>query len=229
VRSSFAARFLVVLTGSVAVVAFVPGVAGVTAGFINERMLYRLAWLFPWGLTIALFLLQLRLKLRWSWLIAIVLTLALARGMPQNYFRVLVGGKLQGRVSPELEEVFEALRTQRAPRGVVLASPGPSLMLPASVGDAYPAYVNPAYTTGGDGERIRSVKQLTRLLSNGWLDEVIPALENLNCRYILIERSRPLANALRRPDPRFREVFKNQVYVLYEVMGASRGELNDPG
>jgi hypothetical protein len=91
-------------------------------------------------------------------------------------------------------------------------------MLPAYVSGAYPAYVNPAYTTGGEDERIKSVRQLTRLLSTGWLDEVMPALEDMDCRYILIERSRSLANALRLPDPRFREVFGNTEYVLYEIV-----------
>jgi hypothetical protein len=220
VRTDFAARFLVVLTGSVGVLAFVPGVAGVTAGFINERMLYRLTWLFPWGLVIALFLLQLRLKLRWCWLIAIVLALVLARGVPQNYFRTLLGGRLQGRVGPELEEVFGVLDEEASPKGLVLASQNPSLMLPAVVDGAYPVYVSPAYTTGGKGERIRSIKDLVMLLSNGTLDEVLPVLTDLGCRYILIERSRPLANALRRPDARFRKLFENKTYALYELKGS---------
>ncbi len=224
VRTDFAARYLVVLTGSVGVLAFVPGVAGVTAGFINERMLYRLTWLFPWGFVIALFLLQLRLKLRWCWLVIIVLALALARGVPQNYFRTLLGGRLQGRVSPELEEAFSALNEEPSPKGLVLASQSPSLMLPAVVDGDYPAYVNPAYTTGGEGKRIRSAKDLMALLSNGLLDEVLPVLDGLRCRYILIERSRPLANALRREDPRFRRVFENRTYVLYELRAAEAGE-----
>ncbi len=220
VRTDFAARFLVVLTGSVGVLAFVPGVAGVTAGYINERMLYRLTWLFPWGLVIALFLLHLRLKLRWCWLIAIVLALVLARGVPQNYFRTLLGGRLQGRVSPELEEVFGVLDEEASPKGLVLASQNPSLMLPALVDGAYPAYVNPAYTTGAKGERIRSARDLMMLLSNGMLDEVVPVLRDFGCRYILIERSRPLANALRRPDARFRKVFENKTYALYALTGS---------
>ena len=219
VRTDFAARFLVVLTGSVGVLAFLPGVAGVTAGFINERMLYRLTWFFPWGLVIALFLLQLKMKLRWCWLIAIVLALVLARGVPQNYFRTLLGGRLQGRVSPELEEVFGVLDEEASPKGLVLASQNPSLMLPAAVDGAYPVYVNPAYTTGGKGERIRSARDLMMLLSNGMLDEVLPVLTDLGCRYVLIERSRPLANSLRRPDPRFRKVFENNTFVLYALTG----------
>ena len=224
VRLDFAARFLVVLTGSVGVLAFVPGVAGVTAGFINERMLYRLTWLLPWGLVIALFLLQLRLKLRWCWLIAIVLALALARGVPQNYFRTLAAGRIQGRLSPELEETFGALNEEASPRGLVFASPTPSLMLPGVVDEAYPAYVNPAYTTGGKDERIRSPKDLTKLLSNGRLDEVLPVLEDLGCRYILIERSRSLANALRRPGSGLRKVFDNRTYVLYALGGDGNPE-----
>jgi hypothetical protein len=222
-RSDFAARFLVTLTGSVALLAYVPGVAGVTAGFINERMLYRLTWLFPWGLVVALFLLQLRLRLRWCWVIAIALALVLARGMPQNYFRILLGGKLLGRMDLELEEVFDALNEELSPKGLVLASPNPSLMLPAAVDDAYPAYVNPAYTVGGKDERIRSARDLTKLLSNGWLDEVLPVIEDLGCRYILLERSRALANSLRSPGHGFRKIFENRTYVLYgpeEVPGS---------
>jgi hypothetical protein len=215
VRGDFAARFLVTLTGSVALLAYVPGIAGITAGFINERMLYRLTWLFPWGLIIAWFLLHLRLRARWCWVIAIALALVLARGMPQNYFRILLGGRLLGRMNPELEEVFDALNREPSPKGLVLAPPNPSLMLPAVVDDAYPAYVNPAYATGGQGERIRSARDLTKLLSNGWLDEVLPVIDDLGCRYVLIERSRPLANALRRPGGGFRKVFENRTYVLY--------------
>jgi hypothetical protein len=218
VRTDFAARFLVVMTGSAAVLAFVPGVAGVTAGFINERMLYRLTWLFPWGLVIALFLLQLGLRLRWCWLVALVLALALARGVPQNYFRTLLTGRLQGRLSPELGEVFDALDREPSPKGLVLASSGPSLMLPAVTSGAYPLYVNPAYTTGGGDERIRSGKDLTMLLSSGRVDEVLPVCRDMKCRYILIERTRPLANALRQPDPRFQELFENKTYALYRIL-----------
>jgi hypothetical protein len=216
-RSSFGARYLVVLTASVGILAFLPGAAAVTTRFINERMLYRLVWLFPWGFIIAMFLVDLRIKLRWAWLIAIALALAMARGVPQNYFRVLMGGKLQGRVGPELEEVYTALRMEPTPRGVVLASQTPSLMLPASVDAAYPAYVSPAYTTGGQDERIRSAREVTGILANGRLDEVLPVLDGLGCRYVLLERTRPLANALRRPPPHFRKVFENRTYVLYAI------------
>jgi hypothetical protein len=218
VRIDFASRYLVVLTASVVFLAFVPGVAAVTARLIHERMLYRLVWLFPWGFAIAMVLTKLRLRLRWAWLIALLLSLALARGIPQNYFRALRGRGLQGRISPELEEVYDALRAEPSPRGIVLASPVPSLMLPAAVEAAYPAYVNPAYTTGGEGERIRSARDLTELLSNGWLDEVLPVIDDLGCGYVLIERTRPLANTLRRSHPRFRKVFENKTYVLYDVL-----------
>jgi hypothetical protein len=88
-------------------------------------------------------------------------------------------------------------------------------MLPAVVDGAYPVYVNPAYTTGGGDERIRSARELTRLLSNGMLDEVLPVLGDLGCRYLLLEQSRPLANALRRSGQGFRKVFENRTYVLY--------------
>jgi hypothetical protein len=88
-------------------------------------------------------------------------------------------------------------------------------MLPAVVDDAYPAYVNPAYSVGAREERIRSARDLTRLLSNGWLDEVLPVVEELGCRYILLERSRALANALRRPGHGFQKIFENRIYVLY--------------
>jgi hypothetical protein len=165
-----------------------------------------------------MFLVRLRLRLRWAWLIALLLSLAVARGLPHNYLLALRGRGLQGRMSPELEEVYDALRAEPSPRGIVLTSPVPSLMLPAAVEAAYPAYVNPAYTAGGEGERIRSARDLTDLLSNGWLDEVLPVIDELGCSYVLIERTRPLANTLRRPHPRFRKVFENKAYVLYEVL-----------
>jgi hypothetical protein len=214
-RRSFGIRYLVVLTGSVILLAFVPGVAWLSARLINERMLYRLAWLFPWGLIIAMFLVGLQFRLRWKWVIAVALALVLARGIPQNYFSTLFGWRLQARITPELEECYEALGTEPSPRGIVLASPVPSLMLPASVEEAYPAYVNPAYVTGGEENRIRSARRLTRLLSRSRPDEVLPVLRELNCRYVLLERNRPLANALRRPQPGFEKVFENNTYVLF--------------
>jgi hypothetical protein len=225
-RASSSARYLVTLTVSVLLVAFTPGIAGLTASVINERMLYRLSWLFPWGMTVAFFLVGLKMRLRWSWLVAVVLTLALCRGGPQNYFRSLGAGRQQGRSNAELLEVLQALAREPSPKGVVLASSIPSLMMPALVSGAYPAYVNPAYSTGGREARITSSKALREMLQSSPQDsEFMTELERLGCRYILIEMTRSLANALRRSDSGFQLIFKNRTYCLYKTPVKAGSEL----
>jgi hypothetical protein len=225
--TSRAARFLIVVTGAVLILGFTPGVTRLTAALITEKMLYRLSWLFPWGFIIAFFLSRIGLRLRWAWIIALVLMLGLCKGNPANYLSLLKGSKQTGRASPELVDAFQALSEQPAPRGVILASANIGVMIPAFVSEAYPAFVSPAYSTGFRSEAVKTNKDMRNLLQRGVLDaEVMETIHELGSRYILIEASRPLANALRHGEDGFEMVYRNRTYSIWKISTA--GTKADP-
>lgn len=217
-RRSRTARFLVVLTTSALVLAYVPGIAGIASSIITRKMLYRLTWLLPWGFTIGFFLTRTGLRLRWAWVIAIGVMMLLARGSPQNYFKLMAEMHEGGRPDPEFVEAAVALATEPAPRGVVLAAPNVGIMIPAYVSEAYPAFVTPAYSTVYRSERIRTPRDLRDFLAFGLADEGFMAiLGDLECHYIMERMTASMAMGLRAREPEFRSVFANGKYGLWEV------------
>jgi hypothetical protein len=217
-RRSRTARFLVVLTTGVLILAYVPGIAGLTSGLITRKMLYRLTWLLPWGFTVGFFLTRTGLRLRWAWVIALVAMMLLSRGNPRNFFMLMVQTREGGRPAPEFVEAAAALASEPAPRGVVLAASNIGMMLPAYVSEAYPAFVSPAYSTVYRSERIRTPADLRDLLAFGIMEEsFMDILDDIRCRYIMERMSASLAIALRAREPEFRPVFINSEYGLWGV------------
>ncbi|MGD9140446.1 MAG: DUF6077 domain-containing protein [bacterium] len=219
-QRSRTARLLVALTAGVLFLAYVPGVAGFTSGIITRKMLYRLTWLLPWGITIGFFLTRIGLRLRWCYVIAIVITLALCRGDPRNYFSLMASTRDGGRPDPEFLEAAYALGAEPAPRGVVLATTNTGIMIPAYVRYAYPAYVSPAYSTIYRSERIRTPRDLRDFFALDVSEEDFAVtLEDFNCRYILARTTTSMAIKLEAREAEFRPVFANTKYGLWEVHG----------
>jgi hypothetical protein len=233
VRRSRSARFLVATTLTIIVLAFVPGVAALSARALTWKLVYRLAWMLPWGLTLGFFAARVRLRgltaRAPSWVpsavILVAVTLALARGNPANYVRSLLEFRSLERPQPVEVDALRALGREPAPQGVVLASQGMSGMIPAFVADAYPA------TYRGEGALPR--KRTEALLGMDTLTEAaLGELRQAQCRYLLLESAGRLAAAIGRAeqsqsgqeqtDPSrtpqgFRLIYQNQRYVIWKM------------
>jgi hypothetical protein len=215
---SRSARFLVVLTAGVLVLAYVPGIAGLASGLITRKMLYRLTWLLPFGFTVAFFLTHVGLRLRWAYVIVLAIIFALCRGNPRDYFEMMARTRQTNRPDPDLIEVAHALAKEPAPRGVVLSPAIAGLMICTYVSEAYPAFVSPAYSTAYRHERIRTPRGIREFLATGYLDEdFMEVLYDMECRYILVRATSPLARNLESREAGFRQVYANRVYGLWEV------------
>jgi hypothetical protein len=210
VRQSEAARYLVVVTFSIMVLTFVPGLANITSAVVTRKMLYRLTWLLPWGLTTAFVLDRIVPRARWEWLVAVLLALAVARGNPANYFSYLSGTRNTGRADRELEEVLHVLAAEPRPQGVVLASHETSLRIPGFVVDAYPV----TFRSGGP----RTPDEIRDLLATGELEgRVREEIETLGVQYVIARKSRSLAKSLERGAPWVQSVYENKDYGLWRV------------
>ena len=217
-RGSRAARFLVVLTASVLLLAYVPGIAGLTAGLISRKMLYRLTWLLPCGFAIAFFLTSLGLRLRSGYVIALGLLLLLCRGNPANYFSLMAQTHRSNRPDPDLVQAAHALASEPAPRGVVLSTANTGLMMAAYVSEAYPAFVSPAYSSVYRSARVRTPEEIRKVIALGTIDrDFRDLLREIKCRYVLIRMTRSLARSLESRPAEFRRVYANKVYGLWEV------------
>ncbi len=210
VRRSAAARYLAVLTLSVLALTFMPGLANLTSAVITRKMLYRLTWLLPWGLTTAFVLSRISARIRWAWLIAILLALAVCRGNPANYFTSLYAMRDNARTNPHLKEVLRVLAAEPAPQGVVLASRQTSLRIPGFVGDAYPLVFR--------AEGARKPQEIRDLFQNGSLEgPVREEIEALRVRYVIAEKSRSLGQAFIRGAAWAHPVAINKQYGLWRV------------
>jgi hypothetical protein len=217
-RRSRAARFLTVLTASVLFLVYVPGVAGLISSLINHKMLYRLTWLLPWGFTIAFFITHIGLRLRWCWVLAIAMALALCKGNPANYFSLMAATREARRPTPEFVEAAHALSAEPAPRGVVLAAANTGMMIPAYVSEAYPAFVNRAYSTVFRSQRFASPKDLREFLAQSSVGtDLAEVIEDFNCQYILIRTTTSLAVRLKTAEEDYRPVFANEQYGIWKV------------
>jgi hypothetical protein len=210
VRQSGAARYLAVLTFSVLILTFVPGVANLTSAAITRKMLYRLTWILPWGLTTAFVLSRVSSRIRWAWLLAAVIALAACRGNPANYFAPLSATRDTARTSPELEEVLHALAAEPAPQGVVFASRRTNLRIPGFVGDAYP--VTFRYEGARTAEEIRDLFQYGALEG-----PVRQELEALGARYVIAEKSRSLGRGFERGAEWAHPIYGDKDYGLWRI------------
>jgi hypothetical protein len=230
-RRSRSARFLLATTLSILVLTFVPGAAVLSARVLTWKLVYRLAWMLPWGLTLGFFVSRVRLRgLRSgaaAWIpsaaIVVLATLGLARGNPANYARSLVEWRILERPQPLAVDALRALGTEPAPQGVILASQGMSSMIPAFLADAYPT------TYRGLGTVPR--RRLDALLGLGTLTAAaVEEIRQAQCKYILLETVLPLAGALSQADRGqagqdaaghfVHRIYENEQYRIWKVAPA---------
>jgi len=236
-RRSRSARFLLATTLTIILFTFVPGASALSAKALTWKMVYRLAWILPWGLTLGFFVSRVRLRgLRagaaaWvpSAAIVVLAALALARGNPANYARPLVERRSLERPQPLAVDALKVLGTEPAPQGVVLASQGMSSMIPAFLADAYPT------TYRGLGTVPR--KRLEALLSLGTLTAAaVEEIRQAQCKYVVLETVWPLARALSQADRDqagqdpaghvLHRIYENEQYRIWRVAAAPVPGLN---
>jgi hypothetical protein len=219
VRRHRSARFLISTTLAILVLAFVPMAATLSARVLTWKLVYRLAWIFPWGLTIGFFVSRIRLRFIPSWVppwaILVLVALALARGNPDNYVKALGDWRLMARPQPQVIDALRFLGTEPSPQGVILASPGVSRFIPAFLADAYPA------TYRGSGTLPR--KRLEALLNSSTLTpDTVEEIKRAQCKYVLVETSSPLARALSQSSldlgrSDFRLMHENEQYAVWKL------------
>jgi hypothetical protein len=238
VRRSRSARFLVATTLTILAITFAPGPSAITSKILTWKMVYRLSWMLPWGLTLGFFAARLqmgRLTRRVpAWVpgagLVVLVALALAGGSPANYVRDLSQRKPLERPQPPAVDALRFLGTEPAPQGVVLASQGMADMIPAYLADAYPA----AYRESG----IVSTERLEALLASSTVtDAMLDEIRQARCRYILLETTLPLASALShagrdrsglplstpdRAGPPFALIYDSQQYRIWKIAAVGR-------
>jgi hypothetical protein len=221
-RSSLAARFLVCLTFSVLFFAFTPIGAVLSASLLTWRIVYRLSWIFPWGLVIAFWLSTINLSFRWILLIVFAVAIGLGRGDLRNYAEALAARKEINRPSTDLVHAFRFLSFEPSPQGVVLGSDEIHKKVAAFLPDAYPANYRGTGTIDD--------QSLDQLLRRRRLDDFgIREIKQRPIRYILLRTSMPLAKALARRPSLFPSIYQNDTYGLWKVPSdVSRGPLHQP-
>lgn len=207
-RSSLAARFLLALTASVLLLLFTPVGITLAAWFITQRLVFRLVWILPWGLTIAFFLARLRLRAFVNFIVLAAAILALARGNPGNYGALFAKMHGRNRPSPDATAAFGFLASQPSPQGVILASEATGRMIPAFLPDAYP--VN--FREYGPVDRERLARIVDEKHTGAAL---MQELQRLRVAYILIEVSEPLAGALAEESGGFVLEYRNASYRVW--------------
>ena len=223
VGRSFAARFLVCVTLSVLFLVFTPPGAALSARIMTFRTLYRLTWVLPWGLSIALALSGFRLSTRWVWLVLVGITLLLARGNPANYVKQLAVERWRGRPTEGVTEALRAVREQAGPQGIILSTPETGRFVAGFAHGAYPVYYR--------GEGAFKAKELEAILSKHQPDEAdLESIRAKRVRYILLENDLPLAKAIKRGWTNCTQVMTNKAYTLWSVPpGLALGEPRRPG
>jgi hypothetical protein len=210
VRSSMAARFLLWLTGSTLLLLFTPIGIALTGWFITPRMVFRLSWVFPWGLTIAFFLAKLKVRPFVTFLMLAAVILALARGDPGNYTALFSRMRGRNRPSPDAAAAFDYLGSRPSPQGVILASEVTGRMIPAFLPDGYP--VN--FRELGPVDQV----ELKRLVGQQRIDPAfLEEIDQLRVHYILIENGKPLAGALKQDNTAFVLRYENASYSIWEM------------
>jgi hypothetical protein len=214
-RGSDTARFLLGVTFLVLLLTFTPPGAGLTAMFINWRMVFRLTWVLPWGLIVAFLVLRLKLKPVVTGLVMVAIGLVLSRGDIRNYGRKHYEGRMRNRPSAQAEEAFAFLASEPHPQGVTFASEATGRMIAGFLPDAYPVNFREYGPVHRDSlARIVGKNHITR----GFLDVVSRNKVN----YILLEHDLPLAGALGRSRAGFVQVHSNDGYAVWRAESANR-------
>jgi len=208
VRSSLAARFMLALVLPVLFLLFTPIGIALAASFLTQRLVFRLVWILPWGLTVAFFVFRLRLRPFFTFLVFAAAVLAISRGNPANYGALFAKMHARNRPSPDAVEAFGFLRSLPSPQGVVLASEATGRMIPAFLPDAYPVNFREYGPV--------SSESLARMVERDQIGrDLLDEMERSRVAYILIENTKPLARALANAGGRFSLEYRNQSYSVY--------------
>jgi hypothetical protein len=210
-RREPAAHFLLAGTLAVAFLAFTPIGAGAAASLITTRMLFRLAWVLPWGLTLAFFISCLRLRPVAKWLLVVAIALALARGNPYNYVSPLERVCSRNRPVREATEVLAFLTTEPSPQGKVFAPDAVSRMIPAYLPNAVPV----GFRDWGvlSRERMHALVREWKL-RNVFFEEVTKN----DVRYVIVENDVYMARVLAQNHTEFELRYNNAIYSIYKAL-----------
>jgi hypothetical protein len=207
-RSSFAARFLLAATVPTLLLLFTPPGIRLAAWFLTPRLVFRLSWVFPWGLVIAFFLTRLRMGPYPTILVLLGLVLGLARGNPANYGRAFRTMRERNRPSAEAVAAFAYLASQPSPQGVILASEATGRMIPAFLPHGYP--VNFREFGPVTSEKLAEIVATVHMRP-----ELLAEIQRNHVNYILIENEKPLARALGESDAGFVLEYSNASYGVW--------------
>jgi tetratricopeptide (TPR) repeat protein len=232
VRNSTACQFVIANLASVVLLIYNPLVAPMVGRVITPNLLWRVNWLLPVVLTLALFgqLTVRRLRglksARWRKALAFsALALGLAP-LPMLGARTAAGlqrlaeSHLSG-VSSEERDALTFLRAQGIPGSVVLAEHWMSLEIPSAVGHSYGVVFRQRPPL------VPSARQdLLDFYGDGHLTtKHTDILVRLSARYVVLERTSSLVIAFQALSPAFREIYANDAYRVVEV---AEGWRDDP-
>jgi hypothetical protein len=207
-RTSFAGRFLLAVTVPVLLILFTPMGISLAGWFMTPRLVFRLSWVFPWGMTVAFFLVRSRMRPVLTILALAAIVFVLGRGNPLNYGRSFSSMRDRNRPSADVEAAFAFLASEPSPQGVILASEATGRMIPAFLPDAYP--VNFREFGPLSRERLDAIVNLKQI-DGEFLDEI----ERYQVHYILIENRKPLEGALVADGAGFVPAYKNASYSVW--------------
>ncbi len=211
-RSDSAARFLFSVTLVALFLVYVPIGVAAFSRLMSDKLLFRIAWVFPWGLTIAFFLLKLRWRPLITWLIVATIALGLARGNPANLVSPLAKRHSRNRPWPEAVEILNIIGAEPSPQGAVLAPDEISRMIPAFLPDAIP--VN--FRDEGPIDR----ENLKKLLTEWRLSrKLFKEIKNNKVRYVVVENGTSVSRTLARKTDGFTPLYKSENYSVFLVKG----------
>jgi hypothetical protein len=209
-KSAFAARFIFSVTLTALFLTYTPIGAAAASSLMTSKLLFRLSWLFPWGLTVAFFLRRIRLRPLFLWLMVAAIGLGLARGNPKNYADPLSAIRSRNRPSAEAVDALQFLASEPSPQGAVFAPDAVSRMIAGYLPDATPV------TFRDEGPLSRDeTEEMATSWRKRWL--FFKAVRGLSIRYVLLETGSPLGRNLARKGSAFTLRHSNDVYSLWRV------------
>jgi len=213
-KSDLAARFLFSVTLVALFLTYVPIGTAAFSGLMSDKLLFRIAWIFPWGLTIAFFLLRLRWRPLVTWLMLAAIALGLAGGNPANLVSPLVKRGSRNRPWPEAVEILNTIGAEPSPQGAVLAPDEISRMIPAFLPDAIP--VNFRDEGAIDRENLEKLLTEWRLRR-----KLFKAIKNNEVRYVVVEDGTSIARMLAGKTEGFTHLYRSDTYSVFLVNGAT--------
>lgn len=209
-RSDSAARFLFSVTLAALFLAYVPIGAAAFSNLMSNKPLFRISWVFPWGLTIAFFLLRLRWRPLVTWLVVAAIALGLAGGNPANLVSPLAKRRPKNRPWPEAVEILDFIGSEPSPQGAVIAPEEVSRMISAFLPDAVP--VNFRDEGAIDRENLEKLLTEWRLRR-----KLFKEINSNKVRYVVVENGTSLARLLAGKTEGFTRLYRSDTYSVFLV------------